>query len=126
METAVKHAIILAHPARKSLNAAIAQTYAEAVERLGHEVVVRDLYAMRFDPCLHAAEIPGPRAPKFRPDVLRERELLADASVFALVYPLWFNAPPPSSRATSTACSAWASASPRGSAGPSPASPGVD
>lgn len=94
METAVKHAIILAHPARKSLNAAIAQTYAEAVERLGHEVVVRDLYAMRFDPCLHAAEIPGPRAPKFRPDVLRERELLADASVFALVYPLWFNAPP--------------------------------
>jgi len=90
----MKHAMILAHPARKSLNAAIARTYAETVERLGHEVLVRDLYAMRFDPCLHAAEIPGPKAPKFRADVLRERELLADAEVFVLVYPLWFNAPP--------------------------------
>jgi len=90
----MKHAIILAHPARTSLNAAIAKTYAEAVERLGHEVVIRDLYAMRFDPCLHAAEIPGPKAPKFRADVLRERQLLADVDVFVLVYPLWFNAPP--------------------------------
>jgi len=90
----MKHAVILAHPARKSLNATIARTYAEAVERLGHEVVLRDLYAMRFDPCLHAAEIPGPRAPKFRADVLRERELLADVNAFVLVYPLWFNAPP--------------------------------
>lgn len=90
----MRHAVILAHPARKSLNAAVAQTYAEAVERLGHEVIVRDLYSMRFDPCLKAVEIPGPKRPKFRPDVLRERELLADVEVFALVYPLWFNAPP--------------------------------
>ncbi|TAJ73604.1 MAG: flavodoxin family protein [Phenylobacterium sp.] len=90
----MKHAVILAHPARKSLNAAIARTYAEAVRQLGHEVVARDLYAMRFDPCLKASEIPGPKAPVFRPDVLREREGLADVDVFALVYPLWFNAPP--------------------------------
>ena len=90
----MKHAVILAHPARKSLNAAIARAYADAVEHLGHEVIVRDLYAMRFDPCLKAAEIPGPKAPVFRADVLHERERLADADVFALVYPLWFNAPP--------------------------------
>lgn len=93
-ESRMKHAVILAHPARKSLNAAIAKTYAEAAERLGHEVILRDLYAMRFDPCLHASEIPGPGAPRFRPDVVRERERLADVDVFALVYPLWFNAPP--------------------------------
>lgn len=90
----MKHAVILAHPARKSLNAEIARTYAEAVERLGHEVLVRDLYAMRFDPCLKASEIPGPKAPKFRDDVVRERERLADVDVFAFVYPIWFNAPP--------------------------------
>jgi NAD(P)H dehydrogenase (quinone) len=90
----MKHAVILAHPARKSLNAEIARTYAEAVERLGHEVLVRDLYAMRFDPCLKASEIPGPKAPKFRDDVMRERERLADVDVFAFIYPIWFNAPP--------------------------------
>lgn len=90
----MKHAVIIAHPSRRSLNAAIARTYREAVEHLGHDVIERDLYAMRFDPCLKAAEIPGPRAAVFRPDVRRERALLADVDVFALVYPLWFNAPP--------------------------------
>lgn len=90
----MKHAVILAHPAHNSLNAAIAQAYAAALEKLGHEVILRDLYAMGFDPCLKAAEIPGPEAPVFEPDVLRERELLADVDAFALVYPLWFNTPP--------------------------------
>jgi NAD(P)H dehydrogenase (quinone) len=90
----MKHAVILAHPAHTSLNAAIAATYRDAVTALGHEVIVRDLYRMRFDPRLSAAEIPGPKAPRFRPDVLRERQLLADVDVFAFVYPLWFNAPP--------------------------------
>jgi NAD(P)H dehydrogenase (quinone) len=90
----MKHAIILAHPARRSMNRAIADAYAEAAERHGHEVILRDLYAMRFDPRLSAAEIPGPRAPRFRPDVRRERDLLADVEVFAFVYPIWFNGPP--------------------------------
>lgn len=90
----MKHAVILAHPARGSLNAAIAATYQDAVTALSHEVIVRDLYRMRFDPCLRAPEIPGPRPPRFRPDVVRERALLADVDVFAFVYPLWFNAPP--------------------------------
>ncbi|CAN7501172.1 NAD(P)H-dependent oxidoreductase [Phenylobacterium sp. LjRoot164] len=90
----MKHAVILAHPAHKSLNAAIAQAYRAAAQDLGHLVEVRDLYAMRFDPCLKAAEIPGPKAPVFRADVVRERARLADVDVFAFVYPFWFNAPP--------------------------------
>ncbi|WP_293678656.1 NAD(P)H-dependent oxidoreductase [uncultured Phenylobacterium sp.] len=90
----MKHAVILAHPSRRSLNAAIARTYREAVERLGDEVIVRDLYAMRFNPCLRASEIPGPKEPVFSVEVRRERELLEDVDVFAFVYPLWFNAPP--------------------------------
>jgi NAD(P)H dehydrogenase (quinone) len=90
----MKHAVILAHPGRQSLNRAIAEAYAQAAARHGHEVIVRDLYALRFDPRLSAAEIPGPRAPRFRPDVRRERDLLADVQVFAFVYPIWFNGPP--------------------------------
>ena len=90
----MKHAVILAHPSRKSLNAAVAEVYRGTVERFGDEVILRDLYAMRFDPCLKAAEIPGPKVPVFRPDVLRERTALADVEVFTLIYPLWFNAAP--------------------------------
>lgn len=90
----MKHAVILAHPSHHSLNAAIATAYADAVRGLGHQVLMRELYAMRFDPCLKAAEIPGPKAPVFRADVRRERAMLEDVDVFALVYPVWFNAPP--------------------------------
>jgi NAD(P)H dehydrogenase (quinone) len=90
----MKHAVIVAHPNPHSLNAAIARTYAEAVQALGHEAVVRDLYRMDFDPRLKAEEIAGPQAPQFGSDVLAERKVLADRDVFCFVYPLWFNAPP--------------------------------
>jgi NAD(P)H dehydrogenase (quinone) len=43
----MKHAIIRAHPARDSLNAAIAQAYTDAARRHGHTVIERDLYAIR-------------------------------------------------------------------------------
>lgn len=90
----MKHAIIVAHPKADSLNCAIAAAYADAIAGLGHTSVTRDLYRMGFDPCLRAAEIPGPEGARFGEDVLAERQVLGDCEVFAFVYPLWFNAPP--------------------------------
>ena len=90
----MKHAVIVAHPNPGSLTRAAATAYAEAVEALGHQAMIRDLYPLDFDPRLQAAEIPGAAGYAFGADVLEERRLLADADVFAFVYPLWFNAPP--------------------------------
>ena len=90
----MKHAVIVAHPSVKSLTHAVGEAYERAVETLGQEVVMRDLYGMGFDPCLKADEIPGPAGFEFAPDVIAERKALADVDVFALVYPLWFNAAP--------------------------------
>lgn len=90
----MKHAILLAHPDRASFNGAIARAYARAARELGHEVLKRDLYAMKFDPCLKAEEISGPDVPRFAGDVMTERHLLEDVDVFAFFYPLWFNGPP--------------------------------
>lgn len=88
----MKHAIILAHPAKTSFCAALAKAYEEAVARLGDEVAVRDLYRMKFDPCLSDLE----RSEEVEPaeDVVRERRLIGDADVFVLVYPIWFGTPP--------------------------------
>ncbi|MFN3522763.1 MAG: NAD(P)H-dependent oxidoreductase [Phenylobacterium sp.] len=90
----MKHAVIVAHPKEDSLTLAIARRYAAAVQALGHKAVIRDLYRLDFDPRLKASELPG--APGFgpAPDVVAEREAIADAQVFAFVYPFWFNAPP--------------------------------
>jgi NAD(P)H dehydrogenase (quinone) len=90
----MKHAVIIAHPNARSLTRSAGLAYAQAAEGLGHEVKIRDLYAMNFDPCLRAAEIPKGALPTAGADVAAERGLLEDVDVFAFVYPLWFNAPP--------------------------------
>lgn len=90
----MKHAVIFAHPRPRSFTGSVAQSYAEAAQALGHSVVIRDLYRMNFNPCLAETELPFDR--NFQPgaDVMAERKLLEDATVFALVYPFWLNAPP--------------------------------
>jgi NAD(P)H dehydrogenase (quinone) len=90
----MKHAIIIAHPNAGSLTHAVAGAYRDAVEGLGQQAIVRDLYATGFDPCLKAGEIPTAAGFQFGADVVAERKQLADADVFALVYPFWFNAAP--------------------------------
>lgn len=90
----MKHAVIFSHPNPDSFTACMAASYAATARGVGHEVVVRDLYEMGFEPRLSREELPGEAAPKFRPDVLAERKLLSDVKVFAVFYPFWFNAPP--------------------------------
>jgi NAD(P)H dehydrogenase (quinone) len=92
--SAMKHAVVIAHPNSYSLTRSAAEAYAEAARALGHGVLVRDLYAMKFDPLLRAEEIPQLTPPTPGPDVAAERAVLADVDVFAFVYPFWFNAPP--------------------------------
>lgn len=90
----MRHAVIFCHPRANSFTASVADAYARAAMGLGHKIVKRDLYRMGFDPCLKAGEMPF--STDFKPgnDVLEERKILADCDVFALVYPLWLNAPP--------------------------------
>jgi NAD(P)H dehydrogenase (quinone) len=90
----LKHAVIIAHPLAKSFTHAMASAYAAAARVQGGTVVVRDLYAMDFDPRLKGDEIPKAGSFGPAPDVITERALLKDVDVFALFYPLWFNAPP--------------------------------
>lgn len=90
----MKHAIIVAHPNPDSFTLTIAKAYSAAVEKRGQTATLRDLYAMAFDPCLKAGEIPGPKGFAPADDVRAERTIVKDADVFAFIYPFWVNAPP--------------------------------
>lgn len=90
----MKHAAIIAHPNPKSLTHSVAGAYAQAIAAQGHQVIVRDLYAMGFDPCLKREEIPDETGYRTAADAAAERSLLADVDVFAFIHPWWFNAPP--------------------------------
>ena len=90
----MKHAVIVAHPNIRSFTLSVAQAYCEAARSAGGAVLLRDLYRMNFAPCLAQEEIPRPGG--FAPgrDIQDERRLLADADVFAFIYPFWMNAQP--------------------------------
>ena len=89
-----KHAVILCHPNPESFNAAVAKTYCDAVRARFHEVVVRDLYSLKFDPVLKANEQPSALEFVPLPDVATELETLSTATVIVFVYPIWFGTPP--------------------------------
>jgi NAD(P)H dehydrogenase (quinone) len=90
MNQTFKRAIVACHPDEDSFTLSVARRYAEAVQAQGHEVLLRDLYRMKFDPVLRAAERTGAPAP----DVAQEWAVLGKVDVYVLVYPIWFGTPP--------------------------------
>ena len=88
------HAVILCHPEEHSFNHAVADRYCETAEASGHRTLVRDLYAMNFDPVLKAHERPTAADFSIGTDVERELDLLGVCDLFVLVYPIWFGTPP--------------------------------
>ncbi|CAN5125568.1 NAD(P)H-dependent oxidoreductase [soil metagenome] len=89
-----KHSVIVCHPAATSFTLSVAERYCSVVKKLGHEVVVRDLYQLDFDPVLRADERPTARPYVFADDVALELDMLAGSDVFVFVYPIWFGTPP--------------------------------
>ncbi|MEG3123388.1 NAD(P)H-dependent oxidoreductase [Sphingomonas sp. GB1N7] len=91
--TPIRHVVILGHPAPGSFNHEVAERYCQTVRDNGQEAVIRDLYALEFDPCLRADRRPG-HATGMSADVAHEIGLLQQADVILLVYPIWFGMPP--------------------------------
>jgi NAD(P)H dehydrogenase (quinone) len=89
-----KHAVILCHPRADSFNAAVAKRYCDTVSELGHEVVLRDLYRLGFDPVLKDEEQPSSASFSPARDVEDELSALDGVDVLVLVYPFWFAMPP--------------------------------
>jgi NAD(P)H dehydrogenase (quinone) len=91
---AISHLVILGHPSPDSFNAAVARHYIEAVRANHQDAVLRDLYALNFDPRLRESErLPG-ESDALELDARVELELLQQCDVVAFVYPLWFGMPP--------------------------------
>ena len=86
----MRHLIVVAHPNPKSFTHALADAYGAELTAMGHEVVLRDLYAMGFDPVLHPSELNAAGAA----DVQAEQTRLKNADATAFFYPLWWASMP--------------------------------
>jgi NAD(P)H dehydrogenase (quinone) len=103
--------IVYAHPEPKSFNGAMKDVAVETLRGAGDEVVVSDLYAMRFNPVVGPDDFLGERAnPDFlsiateqtkacqtgtlAPEVVAEQEKLKRADRLILQFPIWWFAMP--------------------------------
>ena len=93
-QKAVSHLIVLGHPGPKSVNAAIAHQYKETAQANHQDVILRDLYALGFDPLLKEAERTASTTDAVAADVRIELDLIDRCDVLTFVFPLWFGMPP--------------------------------
>lgn len=88
--------IILAHPNPESFNHAIGKTVADRLSKNGHEVKMRDLYQLGFEPVMTLEEWKNYQQTRYQrgQDILAEQEALLWADHLVLVYPTWWWSPP--------------------------------
>ncbi len=90
----MKVLVILAHPnPGESFNRAIVETVCRTLREMGHEPVLRDLYAEKFDPVMPMGEekLPIEELPE---SVRREIDAVREADGFVIVHPNWWGTPP--------------------------------
>lgn len=90
----MKHLIVYAHPNPESLNHSILDTTVQALKKNGHEVVVRDLYAMDFQPVLKPEDTANMRAGQTPQDIKTEQDHITSADAITFIYPIWWTGLP--------------------------------
>ena len=98
--------IVFAHPEPNSLNGSFKNVAVQHLTANGHNVVVSDLYAMRFKAAADSADFPQRAEPgrlnymdesrkayeggKQAPDILAEQEKLKKADAVIFQFPMWW------------------------------------
>jgi len=90
----MKHLIVYSHPNPRSFNRAILDTAEAAARSKGHEVAVRDLYGLKFDPVLKGEDFVALQAGKPSADVAEEQRHVAWADLVTFVHPIWWTGLP--------------------------------
>lgn len=90
----MKHLIVFAHPKHESFNRAILDTTVGVLKNKGHEVVVRDLYAINFEPVLKTQDTNAMKAGQTPEDIKNEQEFITWADTITLIYPIWWTGMP--------------------------------
>lgn len=90
----MNHLIVYAHPHEGSFNSAILDTAVGALKAKGHEVTVRDLNKLGFNPVLSSADTAALREGNVPSDIKTEQDYLAKADVITFIYPIWWTGLP--------------------------------
>lgn len=90
----MRHLIIYAHPNDKSLNHLLMQTVVDSLQGQNHEIEIRDLYSLNFNPTLSLEDMAGQRNGIVASDVKQEQEYISWADQITFIYPIWWTGMP--------------------------------
>lgn len=86
----MKHLIIYTHPSENSFNHAILEEVIQTSKEMGMDVVVRDLYQLKFNPILTWNEFEQINKGNIPVDIKLEQQFIDEADLITLIYPLWW------------------------------------
>lgn len=86
--------LIYCNPNSESYSNAIKEILTEVCSDNGHDVRVRDLYALNFNPVLTITEMEAVKRGDIPDEIKEEHDHIRIAELIILIYPLWWNGPP--------------------------------
>jgi NAD(P)H dehydrogenase (quinone) len=86
----MRHLVVFSHPSPESFNAQVCRAYVQELQARDHDVVLRDLYAMAFDPVLRREDIDAARRGEAAEDIRVEQGHVRWAQVISFVSPIWW------------------------------------
>ncbi len=92
----MKTLLVMAHPRRDSLPAAVADSFARGLEKNGHTVEWANLVEEGFDPVLREADEPdwNDAQKRYSPEVQREMERIERNEATLMIFPVyWWSVP---------------------------------
>lgn len=86
----MNHLIVYAHPSKNSFGQKLVDALVDQGQAQGWEVVVRDLYALGFNPVLSAADLEALHQGITPDEILEEQAYISQADLVTVIYPLWW------------------------------------
>jgi len=90
----MNHLIIYANHNDGSFNHAVLENITKKFLSLGHEVVVRNLYKLNWNPVLTTEDLKALHQGEIPADIAREQELVAWSDMLTVIYPVWWTSMP--------------------------------
>ena len=89
----MKHLIIYVNPEEESFSNEIKEYVINFSKEKGHEVVLRDLYKLGFNPILSKEDLALEKEEKVQDDVKIEQGHINWADAITFIYPIWWHIP---------------------------------
>ncbi len=86
----MNHLIVYAHPSQNSFGQKLVDVLVEHSQAQGWEVVLRDLYAIGFNPVLSASDLDLLHKGITPDEILEEQKYIVQADLVTVIYPLWW------------------------------------